>query len=524
MPGGLGAGAGVELALAPTVESVLTDIPHEHLPAGEVEATAAIGDLLAGPDAFKGRLFRCDNTVEPLPVLWAPVRPAGATPGPPPSDASGLLDSDALARHRLTLFCKTEELATVAVQVYFGTETSAAVLQIGKQSHVALRLLGLGPAGQLLARYVALTAHPRPAPVADPDRPDWLGTLVSPAAWVHHAVRCTAAGAPLVRPDKDVEAPATAALIALAAANTATDGEAAARVPGVLAELSCADARGLDVPVLAWFSTTAMEDALRIGAGTRVDVEVLGAADNRVVGVFAGLGTGAMPVQAGDLRRIWLRPESSLGREVECVSLGLPLAQTVDTLDADDALLQATAVSRRKTWLACAQRPLPPVHMSLYFKMGAEQELLSLGRGTRVAAKVLGVRGGRILASYIRVVSAPTKVAERAQDLRRFALLPEAMVGKRLSCSLLRDLERASREMLPETARSLSKYSTPGQAWLATCGDALRPYEGQRFAVYWPGLRRIDAPRAGTQIDLRFDGLANDVPVADYIADSAGAP
>ena len=127
-------------------------------------------------------------------------------------------------------------------------------------------------------------------------------------------------------------------------------------------------------------------------------------------------------------------------------------------------------------------------------------------RGTRIEVDVLGVDGDRILGRLGRILGGAA--SEPSNDLRRWVLLSDGLRGQPVRCVLGREVEPAPAAVVPERVRGWVAPPAQGPAHLATCVDAVRPVEGQRFVV----LGTIGPP--APVLNLRFLGVANNLPVA----------
>ena len=478
----------------------------------------ALDDVLAAPADFTARVFVCDNTAAALPEAWRGDRPDPSDPpgeaAQPPVVTMQAADAERLAPFRLRLLCRGRDLQAAAVQVYFDPETLAALPAIGVDTRVALQVLGLGHSGQLAARYVRIVAFARRPPTGDAVKADWLRVLLNPAAYLDHDLPCQLASWPQLTAPSSLS-PAVARWVEGLALAASASETAAQKLVAVAA---CSDLRSLEVPVLLILPGAAVETALRLAPGAQVRARLLGSADNRLVLQLLALDRTDAPAHPTDLRR-FLLAQPPPGKAIECLSMGLPLPQTLDAADPDVVRLEPGLLAPRKSWLVCAQPPQPPVHVKLFFRRGEEAQLLAIGRGTRVALDLLGTADSRLLARFRAVLTDPTDEAARADDLRQFPLLTEALRHHTLRCLLGAEMQAATPAQAPESTRRLFDAPTAGAPRLAMCVDGLRPFEGQRFLVYWPAGHppSDDLPHTGAAIELRLRGMVNNLPVAEFV-------
>lgn len=520
--GGVPTSAGrrtADLPFAASATDPAAAVSLQESPTSAVDSDAASADDLAqcdvvrnAPVEFIGRLFSCDNTVEPLPIAWR------SSLG---SDSSGdkvrtVLgqSADSFSRFRLTLFCRSRDLQTTAVQVYFDTETLNALPKLGSQTRVKLQLLGQSPTGQLVARYVGLLARPRPPPHKDSNRPDWLAMLLNPTAYLQRPQSCQVASWPRLMPASALAAE-SAALLPLQA-------------DGPFLQLTCLDPHDLEIPVLVYFQADKREDLLKIAVSSQLMLRVLGSADNRVVAKYVDIASGGVAAAPDDLRRLFGSAPDARSRSraaIACVSMGLPLPET---LTADERTATAklagdgfkvTLLAERKTWLVCAQSPRPSVHVTLFFPADAQRELLNIGRGTRLMLRPIGVQDQNIIGLFDKIVANPLAESVRSDDLRRFALLTDSLLHQKTRCQLGRALQKLDTNEFAQLLHGLFSQPMLQQPRLATCVDSVRPFEGQPFLVFWPvGPAAPDQwVDAGSAIELELVGLANNVPVAAFV-------
>lgn len=477
-------------------------------------------DVHNAPVEFNGRLFSCDNTIEPMPIAWRGTRSGNGSAEPAPAVLGQAADS--FSRFRLTLFCRLRDLQTSAVQVYFGADTAAELPAIGRDTRVKLQLLGLGPAGQLAARFVSVVARPRIAPMKDATKSDWLATLLNPTAYLRLPQPCRVATWPRL----------------IAASSLSPEALALLPSPpqGAFLQVACTDVRDLEVPVLVYFQRPQRGELLDIAASTWLSLRVLGSADNRVIAAHERIVNGGVAAAADDLRRVFLAPKNQITPQdksiITRVSMGLPLPETL-TADERGANTKPAAdgskvprLADRKTWLVCAQGPRPPVHVTLFFSAGMQEEMLKIGRGTRLSLRPLGTQDEHILGLFEKIDGNPLQEDVAADDLRRFALQTDTLMHEKLRCQLGRELQRADSSQAPNAARVLFGHPMAEQARLATCVDKLRPFEGQRFLVFWPQSHAIadESAEVGSAIELELAGLVNNVPVAAFVRRLAPLP
>lgn len=503
---------GPALAFAPVTEAVvaapasaspseaapsegLEDLPRADLPEDGLGATVEVEAVAGAIAEHKGRLLRCQNTVDALPGSWRPPRPGSA-----PS-----LPGAGYAEHRLTLLC-SGAAGGARVQVYFEPTTVSALPAIGRHTEVLLQVLGQDPAGQIAARFVRVLARPRLPTLASQALPDLLGALVDPNAPAERAVVCVSAGPAQVLADADL----TQAARGLLAIGDSEDR------PGALVALACRDRREVEVPVWVQFDAGDAPRALQVTRATALRVLLRGRSGGRLLARFQGIAHGAIAAAGDDLRRVLLAPQAHLGRTVRCRSMGVPAPQALEEREPAPVQRARAGLDDRKAWLVCAHPVAPAVHVGLFFAAGARQQLLSVGRGTALDLKVLGVAQGRILAVLERVVDGAIPAAGQTGDLRRFGLLTDQLLGRPLPCALL-----ASSALLPAPAQAGGRRSV----WVR-CRDGIRA-AGQQVEVLLPdgaaGGQGAPYP-AGVALDLRLSGFANNLPVARLLKWPRPAP
>ena len=479
----------------------LASIVHVQMLPSETPAEVTLADVLATPGELRGRLFSCRNTSDSLPIEWQPATPGVEAKDPVARQLSQIGQN--FAHFRLSLACRTADLHTVPVHVYFDAATLPALPVIGRDTEVTLQLLGTGPAGDLLARYIHVSQHPRIASLLSKDLPDLLGALLAPADVANRRIACVSMG--------------PAQLLSA----TRLDPESLARLGSLpahtYASLACMDQRGVEVPILAAFSPERAIDVLGIARGTQLGLRLKGAANNRLLAIHEAISQGAVPVAADDLRRVLLQPAANAGQLRTCTSQGLPMPQALEPGDrVEDA---HGKFANRKAWLVCAQPSGPPVHVSLLFRDGSQEQLLAIARGTSLEVQVLGAAGDRVAAVFERVLAHPSEPGATARDLRRFVLLDKQLRGTNLRCKLARDPETAGVPGETRPAAKLFASKVADQPSLLDCVDALRPFDGQRFEVYFAdeNARKSAALRAGAVVELKFAGVVDATPVAGFV-------
>lgn len=467
-------------------------VPHEELQ--EQDALVPLQDLVQAPEDFAEKLFTCHNLALPVPIEWRAENPGSE---------SKLFSQDAslLARYRLTLQCRLPDLRVLPVHAFFAAQLIDALPAIGPGTQLTLRFTKLDPAGNLLARYVQVTAHPQ----LPREGPPLLDALLHPDQHVDAEVQCQHAGLPQLLTTLDPEVKRIFAAIALPEAGTTA-------VQGTFAQLHCLDALGMELPVIVHFTAKQTPRLLQIVDQTRLQVRLRGNARSQLLATFERLEQGGLPSSPLDLRRIVLDPEHARGRTLPCTSLGLPLAQTLEAGDPPQ-------VDDRKTWLVCGQMDAPPVQVMLFFQPGQKAEMLAIQRGTELQLQVLGVQGEQIQAVLTQVTARGTEAAERKEDLRRFALHPQELLETKVHCTQTRAAERMATGA-PQTARRLFHRPVEEQPMRLWCQDPLRPFDGQLFQVFFANAdeRKHANLQAGAQVELQFVGLADMTPVAGYVA------
>ena len=467
---------------------------------------STIDEVAAAPDQLRGHLFECRNTLDALPFAWRVGRKDSGT-----DRTDALLGPQThAAPYRLTLSCQAADLRLFGVVTYFDDAVVDALPAIGRDTVVTLQFLGLAAAGQLVARYVRVDALPQQLGRADDNRPDWLDALLHPAAAIGHVQRCSVATTPRLLDAAALDSATAAAALPLSHTEPTVQTWAA---------LTCADRRNVAVPVLLQLDLRRQAELLQLAPGVVVQTTVVAVAANRVVVRYEGLLQGGERAESADLRHVLLAAQAARGTTIHCVSMGLPSAQTLASDDENASLLDLAALAPRQAWVVCAQAPRPPVHVALYFRPGEQNQLLAIGRGTQLALTVLGVRSDTILAVLAKVEAHPTDIAGRDDDLRRFALLTEKLVGQKLHCQLGQELQAPAPGQVPRRAEKLFAYPVSPFAKLARCTDTLHPFDGEPFVLFWPaGHSAKDAlPHPGAVLQLQLAGMVNNVPVAGVV-------
>ena len=197
-----------------------------------------------------------EGTTQAAAPTHAPVPTIAAVPtiAPVPTIAKG---SAAMSRFRLNLACSTQDLRTHSVHVTFDHAAQAALVAIGDHADVVLQLLGVDAAGNLVARYLRVTARPRQAVAVGPDSPDLLAALVAVQALPPQPITCLSTDVPHLVQPSTVESAAVALAID---ASAAASGDGAAGPAWALAH--CRDRRGVAVPLLLYAPASRAETLL----------------------------------------------------------------------------------------------------------------------------------------------------------------------------------------------------------------------------------------------------------------------
>ena len=258
-------------------------------------------------------------------------------------------------------------------------------------------------------------------------------------------------------------------------------------------------------------------------SGTVLALRLGGAARNRLMASVVRVVSGAVPVADGELRRVLIEGKAAVGALVNCVSMGLPLPEAIGHDGVGDADPFAEGREGTRAWLVCRQTVAPPTHVSLYFAPGQVGKLLEIGRGTAVRLRVLGADDQRLFAELAEIVRDPLDERSHAADMRRFVVERERLAGKPIACKVgrvepLRTTPGAPRpgaRLIVDRAMLDTVDPTPLRV---ECVDALRPFDGQGFEVYFASAEaRAQSPlRVGAEVELRFAGVRQNVAIAAF--------
>lgn len=480
--------ARAEAAIAPAPAAVSAG----ELAAGEALplASAPLAEIARDPDRYVGLRFRCRNRVAAQPIDWTP-------------DAGGLLPllerwGRPVARHRLALSCEARDLQLYPALAFYEMRQDDPAVQVRAGDVLTLTVLGASPTGALLT---ALERDVLPDVAAAPLQ-ELAPVLARPDAHAGAIVRCRATAAAELREPAALHATTRALFV------EATLSEA------LLAEVRCEQARGTPVAALV---RVAREDAaalLAIRSGAELQLRALGAAEQRVVADVVTIDAHEGSRQEVDLREVLLQPERFVGRPIHCVSMGLPLPQPLAEAEAA-ALPGGTGLAPTKAWVVCRQPDAPPVNLTLRFGRGEVADLLGIGRGTELRAKVLGLSRGQIVAQLQELRDGALDAASRRADLRRFVALRENLVGTRFVCPVL-DVEQAPGPAGAERpGAALFSHPVDASPVVVRCADAQRPHRGQAFELYFGSAsERLTAViRPGVRLPLRMVGVVHATPI-----------
>ncbi len=489
----------------------------------------------AAPAEFAGRWFTCAVATDGQPVWWPAQRPSAlGTPvsnsskamgntGALPNDGHGQLAQLGATAAPLVLdvVCQSADLRTWPVRAFFDQAALPALPAVGKGTVVALQLLGTDAAGNLQARYLRVVDHARLA--VRPEMPDWNALWTGPLlTGARQEVRCTSDGAAELRDPMALD-PATLAL-------AATQDTSA---PDVWMSLLCRDARGPAMPVLVHGPHVSATELLGVAAGSEVDLQLHHAGPDGLVASGARLVAGGAKLADGDLRRVLLDGQASVGRKVVCTSQGVPLPELAQPEDPAVGLGKAP-LADRKAWAVCAAPGAPAVQANLYLPGDHADRLLQIVRGSAVEARVLGVAGLRLQLVVERAVApggpAVTPVDPLdPPDLRRLVLFGSALRDRDVRCRLTRAPLVPPQMVMPAAALRLGAEGAVGLARL-WCGDRVRPHAGQAIGVVGPpdAAKLVAALGPGSLVRLRFAGVVENQPVAVWLgpveAESVGGP
>ncbi|MSQ83713.1 MAG: hypothetical protein EXR77_12650 [Myxococcales bacterium] len=257
-------------------------------------------------------------------------------------------------------------------------------------------------------------------------------------------------------------------------------------------------------------------------------MQLRGTVDSELVGQLLALDLDTLPVVSGDLRLAVLRPDAHVGRLIGCVSMGLPLPEATIVGDPQLGRLDKTPLANRKAWVVCAQVGSLPVHLTLFFRNGDQDQLLKVVRGSHIEALVLGAQDGKVPALYERTtasrtlpVAAHTDTPDlQSPDFRRFILLDGPLRGSQFACKLAKQPDWTPAPPLPAAALQLVPQPAAGPPAVVYCADSVRPVDGQRFALFWPPAlhSHIASWRAGATVEVQFVGVVENWPVVVALA------
>lgn len=384
----------------PTGSDGLAQIPRIPLEGPLAEQAVDLAAVAATPSDFAGKVFRCRNRAEMLPVAWRPAASSGdlAKPADTPAQYRKLLGHDAggWARHRLPVACARDGEPAVPVQVFFDTVTAAAIPKIGAGTELVLQLLGTDPAGNLAARYLQLAGRPRQP---DGHGDDWLGALLQPVRGAQ--LSCTCDGpAELLTGDyfsaaQRVELAATATAEG-SAEQVAEIAELAGAAAG-FARVQCRDRWGGPVAVVVHVPSARQTQALALGPGTVVHLRLLGEAAGTLVALHEKTVAGEWAYRGGDLRRLLLLAPPIAGQEFECASMGKADLQPASPEDGEAAAAAKEPLAPGKAWVVCQQADAPPVHALIFAGQGHAEGLRTIARGAHIKARLLMAAGDRLV-------------------------------------------------------------------------------------------------------------------------------